>query len=241
MENANSKDYLEKIKIQVIENLRQTAHAPSVQMTDVPRTDMLGVADIDDEDAELDDFDEDNNKEVRITKRQRDKHVERDEEFYDSDYERDQTSGPHGQNGQRKRRNITDYKNINSAASDIEMESGIATPEVHEEVVAAATAMVTEANAEVNAEIMEQKALDPPALENAEKAPSNAPSKAESAKVAVEDEDVQMSDVRDEEPSTTAAPTPLETPQTSTTVDADKAEIPSTEAAEKVVGDATSS
>ena len=37
MENANSKDYLEKIKIQVIENLKKTAHAPSVQMQEIGR------------------------------------------------------------------------------------------------------------------------------------------------------------------------------------------------------------
>merc|ERR1711939_299144 len=44
MDNANSKEYLEKILTQVLENLKRTAHAPSVQMTDVPR-ESLGMKD----------------------------------------------------------------------------------------------------------------------------------------------------------------------------------------------------
>lgn len=206
MENANSRDYLDKILVQVIENLRQTAHAPSVQMTDVPRTDMHGVADNEDEDAELDDFDEDVNKDSRITKRQREKHVEREEEFYDSDYERDQTSGPHTQNGQRKRRNITDYKNPYAAPDDIDMDSGLATPEVQNHVEEA-TAMITDVNAEVNDEIMEKKLLDPSAVELGEKGPSNAPSRADSVKGTVinADADVHMSDAGEAEPPTAAA------------------------------------
>ena len=207
MENANSRDYLDKILVSVIENLRQTAHAPSVQMTDVPRTDMLGVADNDDEDAELDDFDEDVNKDVRITKRQREKHVEREEEFYDSDYERDQSNGSHTQNGQRKRRNITDYKNAHAAASDIEMESELATPEVPNDVE---DSMVADVNAEVNAEIMEKKTLDPSSVETAEKGPSNAPSRADSTKATIDNEDVHMSNAGDDEPSAPAAPATIE-------------------------------
>ncbi|CDR98950.1 hypothetical protein [Sporisorium scitamineum] len=38
MEDLNTRDYLEKIKIQVFENLRQTAHAPSVQGHVEPRS-----------------------------------------------------------------------------------------------------------------------------------------------------------------------------------------------------------
>lgn len=128
MENANSRDYLEKIKIQVIENLRQTAHAPSVQATDVPRTDMLGAEDNDDLDAELDDEDEDTNMDVRITERREDQRIEKDNEFYDSDEEnQSRSNGNTSQNGQRKRRNIMDYQNPN-AVSDIEMDSGIPSP-----------------------------------------------------------------------------------------------------------------
>lgn len=128
MENANSRDYLEKIKVQVIENLRQTAHAPSVQATDVPRTDMLGNEDADDIDAELDDEDEDTNMDARTTERRQDKQIEKDNEFYDSDEEnQSRSNGNAPQNGQRKRRNIMDYQNAN-AASDVEMDSGIPSP-----------------------------------------------------------------------------------------------------------------
>ncbi|KAK4176534.1 putative histone deacetylase [Triangularia setosa] len=84
MENANSYEYLEKIKIQVIENLRRTAPVPSVQMQDVPRQSM-GVSD--DQDDEMDDLDEDENKDVRMTQRQWEKRVERQDEFEDSDDE----------------------------------------------------------------------------------------------------------------------------------------------------------
>lgn len=87
MENANSTEYLEKIKVQVIENLKQTAaHVPSVQMQDVPRT-SFGATMTEEEEAELDDLDEDTNKDVRVTQRQFEKTVERDDEFEDSDNE----------------------------------------------------------------------------------------------------------------------------------------------------------
>lgn len=85
MENANSPEYLDKIKAQVIDNLKKTAHVPSVQMQDVPRQALGGMTD--EEEAELDDLDEDQNKDVRVTQRQWEKKVERDEEFEESDTE----------------------------------------------------------------------------------------------------------------------------------------------------------
>ena len=45
MENSNSREYLEKIKYAVIENLRNTVPAPSVQMQDVPRQPFGGMTD----------------------------------------------------------------------------------------------------------------------------------------------------------------------------------------------------
>ncbi|KAJ4297355.1 histone deacetylase [Collariella sp. IMI 366227] len=84
MENANSYEYLEKIKIAVIENLKRTAPVPSVQMQDVPRQSM-GMTD--DQEAEMDDEDEDQNKDVRMTQRQWEKRVERQDEFEESDDE----------------------------------------------------------------------------------------------------------------------------------------------------------
>lgn len=106
MDNANSSEYLEKIKNAVVENLRKTA-APSVQMQDVPRQ-SLGMTD--DDDAELDDLDSDQNRNTRMTQRQWDKHVTRDEEFEESDDEdMAEANGVYQTNGKSK--SIMDHKN----------------------------------------------------------------------------------------------------------------------------------
>lgn len=119
MENANSKDYLEKIKTQVIENLKKTAHAPSVQLTEVPRTTLAGTTE-EDEDI-LDDEDEDMNKDARTSKRSWDKRVTRDDEFDESeDEEESKANGVVAKEGP-KRRNI-------SAGPDVEMETGSPAP-----------------------------------------------------------------------------------------------------------------
>ncbi|CCD46681.1 hypothetical protein ACHAQE_001929 [Botrytis cinerea] len=187
MENANSKDYLEKIKIQVIENLKRTAHAPSVQMQDVPRTTLTGATDEDDD--IMADADEDENMDVRHTEHRNDKHVARDDEFDEGDEEEaNLANGAFAQNGQMKSRNHT--------YSDVDMDSGVPTPEieVHDEIEDAPTA-VTEANAKVNAELMEQKTQDAAATETLEAGPSNAPSRSNSPKPAVDDEgDVDMAE-----------------------------------------------
>ena len=117
MENANSQDYLQKIKIQVIENLRQTTFAPSVQMTDVPR-DPEGMND--EADAEMDDLDEDENQDSRYTKRRWDKYIEKDGELSDSeDEEESEANGVRRQpNGPKRRRNLMDFQNPNAAADD---------------------------------------------------------------------------------------------------------------------------
>ncbi|TAQ86884.1 hypothetical protein B7494_g4777 [Chlorociboria aeruginascens] len=192
MDNANSKDYLEKIKIQVIENLKKTAHAPSVQMTEIPRTTLLGGTEEDE--AEADDADADDNKDVRTTKRRRDQNITRDDEFDESDDEENvPTNGSTSRNGSRKRRNINDYRNSYGVASDIEMESGVATREISKEVDDELTEMAAEVNAEVNAEIMEQKVEDATMIEVGEAGPSNAPSRAHSQKPALDNEgDVAM-------------------------------------------------
>lgn len=120
MENANSPEYLEKIKNQLIENLRRTAHVPSVQMQDVPRHSMGAMTDEDD--AELDDLDEDENKDVRMTQRQWEQRIERDDEYDVSDNEElEKANGVH-RNGS-SRRPFHDYRN-----SDVEGDSGVATP-----------------------------------------------------------------------------------------------------------------
>ncbi|KAI0137642.1 hypothetical protein F4776DRAFT_102860 [Hypoxylon sp. NC0597] len=120
MENANSPEYLDKIKNQLIENLRRTAHVPSVQMQDVPRHSLGAMSD--EEEAELDDLDEDENKDVRMTQRQWEQRIERDNEYEESDNEElDKANGIH-RNGST-RRTFIDYRN-----SDVEADSGVVTP-----------------------------------------------------------------------------------------------------------------
>jgi histone deacetylase 1/2 len=192
MDNANSPEYLEKIKIQVIENLKKTTFAPSVQMQDVPREPLGGMTE--EEEAELDDMDEDDNKDTRHTERRWDKAITGDDEFDESeDEEESKANGVRPQNGTLKRRNIMDYQNPNAAASDVEMDSRVGTPDATNEVQDATTALATQANAEVNAEIMEKKQLDPAALSGAEAGPSNAPSCSDSVRQAVVDGDGDVS------------------------------------------------
>ena len=125
MENANSYEYLEKIKTSVIENLKRTAFAPSVQMTDVPR-DIEGYDD--DADAILDDLDDDENKDSRHTKRRWDKYVEKEGELSESDDEEEAAAnGVRKQPGATKRRNIMDYRN--PSAPDYPEDSAAASPE----------------------------------------------------------------------------------------------------------------
>jgi histone deacetylase 1/2 len=198
MENANSSDYLEKIKVQVIENLKKTTFAPSVQMQDVPREPMGGMTE--EEEAELDDLDEDENKDSRHTQRRWDARVTRDDELDESEDEEENRishmNGVRAQNGTKKRRNIMDYQNPN-AASDIEMDSGVASPDATMNDVEAITpAVAAEVNAEVAAEVMENKNLDSSSAAAAEVGLSNAASRAHSPRQAtVEDEDdVEMTE-----------------------------------------------
>ncbi|PNS20856.1 histone deacetylase RPD3 [Sphaceloma murrayae] len=140
MDNANSPEYLEKIKTQVFENLRMTAAAPSVQMTDVPRAPIYtepnpndpenagDAEDLDDREARMDDEDEDRNPDTRYTERRWDKKVTRDDELDESDDEEgDAANGVLKQNGngtKPKRVGIMDHSNPHAPAAD----SGAGTP-----------------------------------------------------------------------------------------------------------------
>lgn len=125
MDNANSREYLEKIRVQVIENLKRTTFAPSVQMQDVPR-DSLAMNDEDE--AAMDDLDEDENPDRRRTQRRFDKYVEKDGELSESeDEEMNEANGVRKQPGTRKRRNRMDFRHLNDF-NDSGMDSNIATP-----------------------------------------------------------------------------------------------------------------
>ena len=125
MDNANSREYLEKIRVQVIENLKRTTFAPSVQMQDVPR-DSLAMNDEDE--AAMDDLDEDENADRRRTQRRFDKFIEKDGELSDSeDEEMNEANGVRKQPSTRKRRNRMDFRHLTDF-NDSGMDSNIATP-----------------------------------------------------------------------------------------------------------------
>jgi len=131
MDNANSPEYLDKIKAQVYENLRRTAQAPSVQMTEVPRYGLGQDETLDEEEARLDDAEADleTSKDRRITPRLWDKKVERGDEMEESedDEEIAHAAGVRRQPGDSdrpKRRGIMDYANPHAPADD----SGAGTP-----------------------------------------------------------------------------------------------------------------
>jgi len=122
MENLNSKEYLEKIKIQVLSNLERTRHAPSVQTTDVGK----GLTEHQEEqDAMLDDIDEDGpGMDTRQTQRQWDCATEKEGELY-SDSEDEEITSSMGvrKTGKRGLRNARDWKEGGSGTG-----SGNATP-----------------------------------------------------------------------------------------------------------------
>jgi histone deacetylase 1/2 len=119
MDNANSSEYLERIKNQVIENIRQSAHAPSVQQQDVPR-DPDGYDD--EADAVMDDLDEDDNKDVRYTRHRWDRRTEHDGELEESEDDEEATRNGVRRSG-RKRMNIMDYQNKYAVPDDQEAPS----------------------------------------------------------------------------------------------------------------------
>ncbi|XP_011090014.1 histone deacetylase 17 isoform X2 [Sesamum indicum] len=80
LENLNSKSYLNTIRQQVCENLSSIQHAPGVQMHEVPP------------DFYIPDFDEDElNPDERVNRHIQDKHIQRDDEYYEGDNDNDQT------------------------------------------------------------------------------------------------------------------------------------------------------
>ncbi|KAH7406497.1 histone deacetylase 2 [Phaeosphaeria sp. MPI-PUGE-AT-0046c] len=130
MENANSHDYLHKIKTTVIENIRRTGR-PSVEaFTTIPGQSLSSLARGEESDAEdeEDDIDADLNRDVRRTQRQRDKEIEREGELYEDSEDEDYKAGlgVRAQPGVKKRRNITDFPNPNAAkAQDIDALDGL--------------------------------------------------------------------------------------------------------------------
>lgn len=188
MDNANSKEYLDKIRVQVIENLRRTTFAPSVQMTDVPRDSM---AINDDEEAELDDLDEDQNPDKRNTQHRFNKYVEKSGELSESeDEEMNEANGVRKQPGTRKRRNRLDYRNLTDWNGDSAITSDAPTPQ------AASSVPDNDVDEDLNIEDPEPAAkgergtVSPADAVNSDVAASGV----QSPKAANEEEDVAMED-----------------------------------------------
>ncbi|XP_027200233.1 histone deacetylase 1 isoform X2 [Dermatophagoides pteronyssinus] len=80
MTNANSPDYLEKIKTRLFENLRMLPHAPGVQSQSIPE---------DAVDVEMEEEDEKQNPEERISIRASEKRIPNENEHSDSEDEGD--------------------------------------------------------------------------------------------------------------------------------------------------------
>jgi histone deacetylase 1/2 len=120
MDNMNSYDYLEKIKVKIFENLKETTFAPSVEMQDVPR----GFGMDDDDEAMLDDLDEDENPDVRNTERRADRHVEASGELTESD---DESGGSNHHKG-KGQRNIVDHQDKTSMLSDNDAPLSLSSP-----------------------------------------------------------------------------------------------------------------
>ncbi|KAL6575769.1 Histone deacetylase 9 [Orobanche hederae] len=86
MENLNSKSYLNTIRQQVCENLSAIQHAPGVQMQEKLHHQWDEVP----PDFYIPDFDEDRqNPNERVNRHMQDKHVQRDDEYYDGDNDND--------------------------------------------------------------------------------------------------------------------------------------------------------
>lgn len=111
MDDLNTREYLEKIKAQVFENLRHTGSAPSVQSQAIPRT----STDVDD-DVDEDKKDPNN----RRNQADLDNRIQRDDEFSDSEDE--------GDGGRRDARSHREPKASTSAGIDIPILPPASTP-----------------------------------------------------------------------------------------------------------------
>lgn len=189
----------DKILVQVLENMRRTIHAPSVEGTNIPRE---SLAMNDDEEAALDDLDEDMNPDKRNTQRRQDKYVEKNGELSDSDDEPEE-DGPERlpRDMRRARLNYRDIMDI-GRDSGVETGSGIGTPQQ-------GSSPPDDNDDEMN--------LDADGIANATPSPAQAPNGSAAISgehspqpAVVDDEDVTMGDI--DEPAAAAAPAPSAVP-----------------------------
>ncbi|KAK2018608.1 histone deacetylase domain-containing protein [Colletotrichum eremochloae] len=192
MENSNSFEYLEKIKAAVIDNLRHTQPAPSVQMQDVPRQPFGGMTD--EEEAELNDMDEDENPDERMTQRRWEQRTRNEAEFEESDDEEMDEANGMTRPRNAKKRTFGDYRQAEKNA-----DSGAPSP------VNGAPEGAEAPNAEpiVDADITLEKPADTGDASEQAAPEKEATSEAPKADVVDEDGDVGMGDGVDAEEATT--------------------------------------
>jgi len=203
----------------VIENLKKTAPVPSVQMQDVPRQ---GLGMSDEQEDELDDLDEDENKDVRVSQRQWEKRVERQDEFEESDDEDiARANGVYKTNG--RTRQETNYGVASKEDDTMDVDSGVATPA--EPAAEAAPVdnddtMIDEAQADTT-EVAEQ--TEPQVEQPAAQSSKDEHLEAEKPKVD-DDGDVNMDD---------AAPAASEEKPTEASIKKEEVEAPESDLAKK--------
>ncbi|KAK1566366.1 histone deacetylase domain-containing protein [Colletotrichum navitas] len=192
MENSNSFEYLEKIKAAVIDNLRHTQPAPSVQMQDVPRQPFGGMTD--EEEAELNDMDEDEHPDERMTQRRWEQRTRNEAEFEDSDDEDMDEANGMTRPRNAKKRTFGDYRQ-----ADRDAESGAPSP------VNGAPEGEEAPNAEpiVDADITLEKTVDTEEVPEKAVPEKEAVPEAPKEHVVDEDGDVGMGDGVDAEEATT--------------------------------------
>ncbi|EFQ25756.1 histone deacetylase domain-containing protein [Colletotrichum graminicola] len=192
MENSNSFEYLEKIKAAVIDNLRHTQPAPSVQMQDVPRQPFGGMTD--EEEAELNDMDEDEHPDERMTQRRWEQRTRNEAEFEDSDDEDMDEANGMTRPRNAKKRTFGDYRQ-----TDRDADSGAPSP------VNGAPEGEEAPNAEpiVDADITLEKTVDTEDVPEKTVPEKEAAPEAPKEHVVDEDGDVGMGDSVDAEEATT--------------------------------------
>lgn len=114
MEDLNTREYLDKIKIQIFENLRHTAHAPSVQGQVAPT--MLHDDAMDEDEDMIQEGDDAMDVRASKDQRRRDRRVQKSGELSDSEDE--------GEGGRRDRRDHGEDGKAKDNGSGIASTSG---------------------------------------------------------------------------------------------------------------------
>ncbi|KAK2774813.1 histone deacetylase rpd3 [Colletotrichum kahawae] len=191
MENSNSFEYLEKIKAAVIDNLRHTQPVPSVQMQDVPRQPLPGGM-TDEEEAELNDLDDDEHPDERMTQRRWEQRTNNEADFEDSDDEDMEQANGITRPRNAKKRTFRDFKQ-----KEAEANSSAASP-----VNGAADEEAPNAEPIVDADITLENPVD--TEESSEKAAEKEAAPEAPKEIVDGDGDVGMEDSVDaDEPTTT--------------------------------------